>query len=87
LSKKLRAKNKSRIRDLFGGKCSLCGYSKIPDTLELHHVEKGRHNWTRIRDWKWESLKEEVLKNCSLLCSNCHSEYHWLKRQGVVYAN
>jgi transcription elongation factor Elf1 len=58
-----------------GGKCQICGYSKCPAALDLHHVNGqksfniGHKGYTR----SWKKVKEELDK-CILVCANCHRE-------------
>jgi hypothetical protein len=58
-----------------GGKCQICGYSKYPGALDLHHISGqksfgiGDKGYTR----SWIKIKEEIDK-CILVCANCHRE-------------
>jgi hypothetical protein len=61
-----------------GGRCEICGYSRCPEALEFHHLEKGGKDfglsdkgYTR----SWDKIQAEINK-CVLLCSNCHREIH-----------
>jgi len=73
---KRRRKLKTLAIEYKGGKCQVCGYSKYPGALDLHHVnhvekefgiaDKG---YTR----SWEKVKVELDK-CALVCANCHRE-------------
>jgi hypothetical protein len=61
-----------------GGRCQVCGYSRCLEALEFHHLDPTRKDfgishkgYTR----SWEKVKEEVDK-CTLLCANCHREFH-----------
>ncbi len=49
-------------------KCEECGYDKHPEILQVHHKDRNRKN--------------NSLDNFQLLCPNCHSEEHFLKRDG-----
>ena len=73
--------NKKRAIELLRGKCSKCGYNKIPAILEFHHIkdkdEKQLHQI--FRDRRWKKIKKEIEK-CILLCPNCHRELHLAKR-------
>lgn len=72
---KRRRKIKLMAIEYKGGKCQICGYSKCPRALELHHIngEKefgiGDKGYTR----SWEKVKQELDK-CVLVCANCHRE-------------
>lgn len=66
-----------QIRDLMGGKCKYCGYSKYQVALSLHHTDpkKKDPNARGMRSWGWERVLEEI-KHCELVCSNCHIAIH-----------
>ncbi len=46
--------------------CDECGYEKIKDVLEVHHV-----NFNHYDDW---------LENLQILCPTCHRELHYMAR-------
>lgn len=48
--------------------CSKCGYSKYPNLLERHHIDRDRIN--------------NNLSNILILCPNCHAEVHLESRTG-----
>jgi hypothetical protein len=72
-----RKRTKARIVESMGGKCSICGYSRCDEVLELHHLEpeKKKFGFSSIRanPKAWETIVTE-LRKCVLLCSNCHKE-------------
>lgn len=73
---------RQRCVELLGGKCEKCGNNK-EYLLEFHHVYPKKKKTTisrLIKKMEVKSLCNEVQK-CILLCSNCHREYHWLKKQ------
>jgi hypothetical protein len=49
-------------------KCERCGYNEFPDILEVHHKDRSRKNGAS--------------ENLELLCPNCHTEEHYLKKDG-----
>lgn len=61
----------------FGGKCSICGYSKCISALEFHHSDftKDNDSWRKKRNRGIEYYREQV-KECVLVCANCHREIH-----------
>lgn len=70
--------NKLKVVEYMGGKCSHCGYNKCIRSLEFHHIDpskKSKDYNKNFHTWGVERQKEE-LKNCILLCSNCHREIH-----------
>lgn len=72
---------KKLIREVCGPpKCSRCGYEKCARAIEFHHVgpkKFGIAEWRRkpITPTNKEAFVEE-LKQCVMLCSNCHREVH-----------
>ena len=56
---------KTRLLQQRGGTCERCVY-KVSRILEVHHVNRDR--------------QDNDLKNLKLLCPNCHSEEHLLKK-------
>jgi len=75
--KKRKLKNKLFAMEHLGGKCSKCGYSKSRRALEIHHLNSDEkdNNFASWAYWSKPKIIEE-LKNCVLLCSNCHREEH-----------
>lgn len=70
---------KGRIVYTMGGKCSICGYDKCVQALEVHHINPEEKEFTFSDSSvyrKWDSLCEELLK-CVLVCANCHREIHY----------
>jgi hypothetical protein len=63
--------------DLLGNKCNVCGYHKCINAFDIHHVDPSKKddNFNHMRSWSFDRIKKE-LKNCVLLCSNCHRETH-----------
>ena len=68
---------------LLGGKCQICGYNKCLDALHFHHKDPSQKRFlisnsifSRLKQkYKEQDIIEEV-KNCNLLCANCHHEIH-----------
>jgi len=58
-----------------GGKCFLCGYSKVRG-LNFHHMDPAQKDFNACSpSYAWERIKAELDK-CALLCCNCHAEVH-----------
>lgn len=71
-------KGKQRAVEYMGGCCSVCGYDNCITALEFHHIDPTKKSKTydkRFNIWSFERQKEE-LKNCIIVCSNCHREIH-----------
>lgn len=68
---------KNEVVEYMGGKCSICGYNKCIHALDIHHIspDKKDPNFKKMRTILTEELKEE-LRDCILICSNCHRELH-----------
>jgi 5-methylcytosine-specific restriction endonuclease McrA len=49
-------------------RCNVCGYSKYPDVLIAHHIDRNRLN--------------NQVSNLELLCPTCHDEKHYLTKTG-----
>lgn len=67
---------KEKAIDMFGGKCSCCGYDKCIAALDFHHIDPTEKNERVTFSLKWEKVEQE-LKKCALLCANCHRELHY----------
>lgn len=63
--------------DMLGGKCKECGYSRHLGSLDIHHLDPSMkdENFSSMRGWSQVKILEEI-KNCVLLCKNCHAEVH-----------
>jgi 5-methylcytosine-specific restriction endonuclease McrA len=59
------------LKDSVG--CSKCGWNQEPAILELHHIDRDRKN--------------NHLSNLTILCPNCHSLDHFLKKDGQFLSN
>ena len=55
------------------GHCARCGWSEVPEVLEIHHIDRNRHNNRR--------------GNLKLLCPNCHAMDHFTHKDGQFKAN
>ena len=69
-----RAKRRAKVFDLLGNQCSKCD---SVDDLEVNHIDRTKKNFGLSGaglDKAWTKIEEE-LKNCELLCKDCHQEY------------
>lgn len=76
---KSRRKTKTRLVELFGGRCIRCGYDRCPAVLQFHHRDPATKSFgiaAKGMTRKWEVLVAEAEK-CDLLCANCHYEEHY----------
>ena len=71
--------------DYKGGHCVRCGYDRYIGSLEFHHLDPSKKEFTlsHIRHTTFEKIKPELDK-CLLLCSNCHREEH-ARIKGLFY--
>ena len=73
-----RHQQKEKMYCIKGNKCSICGYDKCKDALDLHHMNKDDKKFSISSFWghkSWDELEKE-LEKCILICSNCHRELH-----------
>ncbi len=66
--------------------CKKCG-EKRWYVLEFHHIDPKEKDFN-ISDLKRRSIKGMLkeLEKCEVLCSNCHTEFHYLEReQGITF--
>lgn len=75
-SEKLYKKQKEKARNLLGGRCVVCGYSRNGEVLDFHHLDPEEKGFIVAQNGKsFENLLLEARK-CTILCANCHREYH-----------
>ncbi len=71
-----RQNKKKKLVDMFGGKCSVCGYKKYAGALDFHHLDPKAKSFAlsvKGLSYSWDSLVAEA-KKCVLVCKNCHTE-------------
>ncbi len=75
--KKAGREKKEYARKKLGGKCIICEFEKYQSSLDIHHLnpEIKDENFKSMRGWSLKRIDEEI-KNCILLCKNCHAAYH-----------
>jgi len=63
--------------EMLGGKCINCGFDKWTCSLDFHHVDPKIKDkkFDSMRSWSKERIEKEI-KNCVLLCANCHRAVH-----------
>jgi 5-methylcytosine-specific restriction endonuclease McrA len=74
----MRRKNKRKLVEFFGGKCTKCGYDRYVGALEFHHLDPNSKEFGMGAggiSWSFKRMVEEA-KKCILVCSNCHREIH-----------
>lgn len=76
--RKRRKELRIKAIEFLGGRCSICGYSKCSNALEIHHKDPNLKEFglsSRGLTRSWEKIELE-LRKCTLLCANCHREIH-----------
>ena len=77
--KKARKERKSKLIELLGGCCQICGYDRpCAAAYDFHHLDPatkrfGLACYGLLRGW--QEVLEEAVK-CVLLCRRCHAELH-----------
>jgi transposase-like protein len=73
-------RRRRRVKEILkaeaGGSCVLCGYDRYAGALQFHHLDPASKRFQIAGRGVTRSLailREEV-KNCVLLCANCHAE-------------
>lgn len=73
----IRNRNKQVAIDYLGGKCNDCGHVYPHYVYDFHHIEQDLKsaNLNKLLNCSLEKVLEEI-KNCVLLCANCHRIRH-----------
>lgn len=73
-----RKRRKLNLMKVAGNKCCLCGYDKIPDALEFHHIIPEEKKYAISNSGVCHDLELDLaeVKKCILICANCHREVH-----------
>src|SRR5210317_1159220 len=75
-----RRNTKNKIIMAMGGCCQICRYNKCSAALEIHHLDPSKKEISfgliRANPKSIAKIANE-LKQCILLCSNCHREVHY----------
>lgn len=71
-----RKRKKIELVEYKGGRCERCGYNKLTQVLQFHHLDPKEKDFTISgKSYSFERLKKEVDK-CIMVCANCHIEIH-----------
>lgn len=73
-----RRRRKANLIKAMGGKCCLCGYNKVQDALEFHHIDPSVKKYGIAERGTCHNLDEDIeeIRKCVLVCANCHREIH-----------
>ena len=71
-----RRRRKENLIKVCGGKCALCGYDKIPNSLEFHHIDPTTKSFGIASNGTCHDLETDLqeVQKCILVCANCHRE-------------
>lgn len=78
----MKARNKNRkkagrdLKEMYGGKCFVCGYGRCFSSLHFHHLDRHTksENVSFFLHKKGKSAAIKEAKKCVLVCGNCHGE-------------
>ena len=73
-----RKRRKQNLIKVLGGQCCLCGYDKISEALEFHHINPEEKEYAISQNGTCHDLEKDLseIKKCILVCANCHREIH-----------
>ena len=57
-----------------GGKCSICGYDKCHTSMDFHHLDKTKKEFSISGNNTAKDKLFKRLEKCILVCKNCHGE-------------
>lgn len=65
-----------------GKSCAKCGYNRCVEALEYHHTDPNSKIDTVAHLATHSNIEAALaeIEKCSILCANCHREYHFLSR-------
>ena len=74
-----RKRRKANLIKVSGNCCNICGYNKIPDALEFHHINPELKEYGISSSGTCHDLEKDLaeINKCILVCANCHREIHF----------
>lgn len=85
---KRKFKRRCELIKIRGGKCEKCGYDKAISALDFHHPNPKTKEFTlgfvlcNFTNKQYQEIVIPHIVNYTiLLCSNCHRETHWGKKE------
>ena len=71
-----RLRNKIKAVLHMGGRCQNCDGEFLPSQYDFHHIwGRTDESPSDLMKCSWDKIEEE-LKNCEMLCANCHRLKH-----------
>ena len=73
-----RRRRKLNLIHVCGDKCNLCGYNRVINSLEFHHINPQEKEYGIAANGTCHNLEKDLqeVKKCILVCANCHREIH-----------
>ena len=73
-----RRRRKANLIRVLGNRCALCGYDKLQDALEFHHINPENKIYSIASNGTCHDLEKDLteIKKCILVCANCHRAIH-----------
>lgn len=85
---KRRWESRKELITSLGGKCTKCGFSGCPASLQFHHLDPTNKKYGLFSKNLLRADRFVEASKCILLCANCHIEEHTnqelLKKMGVI---
>lgn len=73
---KYRSGKIKRLKEMAGGECQICHYSRSFWALSFHHIDESTKEFAlSSKNKSMDKMIEEASK-CLLVCANCHAEIH-----------
>jgi hypothetical protein len=70
---------RTKLVELVGNSCWLCGYNRCLNAIDFHHIDPRNKVYNigieKLTHLSWDVAISEMRK-CVRLCSNCHKEVH-----------
>jgi len=73
---KRRWESRIELIGMMGGKCTRCGFSGNPASLQFHHVNPADKKYALYSKNLLRADRYDEAKKCILLCANCHIDEH-----------
>jgi hypothetical protein len=85
---KRRWEARKELIEMLGGRCTQCGYSGNPASLQFHHTDPSNKKYSLYSKNLLRADRYQEASKCVLLCANCHIAEHTnqdlLKKFGVI---
>lgn len=69
-----RQRIKAEAIKLKGGKCKICGYNKCIASMDFHHLDRTKKEFSISGNNISKAKLFKELEKCILVCKNCHGE-------------